>query len=357
MVDIPLGSCRQQECRVTVDGKCLEGLEVSKCPHFSITPVPGDLMPTTYDTSLHPIYSSEETNPSVEGYTETIDLPRGDDLTPELATNITSASLTRLIVLAGGVGSGKTTLLASMYEMFQKGPFAGYLFAGSQTLPGLEQRCHLARIASQRIRPDTERTKPLFEDTLLHLKVRSEDLARPAQDLLITDLAGERFRLARDSTEECKKLVLLRRADHFVLLLDGEMLSQVDRRQEALIDGQSLLRSCIDAGMLDTYSMVDIVFTKWDLIEQMKQNEPDLDAFLKRIAATMRERFEIRLGRIRFFPVAARPVYGNLPFGHNLDQMFPSWVQDHPCRKFSRPNLIDRTNLREFDRFLFNSHA
>ncbi len=168
-----------------------------------------------------------------------------------------------------------------------------------------------------RSQPDTERTKGT-EDTLLHLRVRKQDLSCPSQDLLFTDLGGERFRLARDSTEECRRLEFLLRADHFVLLIDGEKLARVDDRQQACVSSRSLLRSCLDAEMLGAHSYVDVLFTKWDLVKP-KLQEHDLDEFLEGIRAQFKRNFGARISRLRFFSVAARPEDPDIPFAYNLE--------------------------------------
>src|SRR4051794_23643425 len=46
------------------------------------------------------------------------------------------------VVLAGPVGTGKTSVYAAIYERLSRGPFGGWAFAGSRSIPGLEQRCH-----------------------------------------------------------------------------------------------------------------------------------------------------------------------------------------------------------------------
>ena len=284
-----------------------------------------------------------------EEYTELWD---GSGFNPLTASSVTCANPTQVVVLAGENGSGKTTLLASIYEKFQKSPFAGYIFAGSLTLPGFEKRCHLARIASQRSESDTERTK-LPEGALLHLKVRRQDLGRPSLDLLFTDLSGERFRLARDSTEECKKLELLLRADHFVLLVDGALLVETQHRQEACVCARLLLRSCLDAEMLGSHSYVDVLFTKWDLVMPKLEEDDGLRDFLEAVEVHFKSVFRNRLARLRFFQVAARPRKGSeLPFAYNLEKVFPSWVEDRPYRSYYESDFpYASASLREIDRF------
>ncbi len=281
---------------------------------------------------------------------ETIDLPDGDYLSPATAKLIAVQGRARVIILAGAVGSGKTTLLASIYEMFQKGPYAGYIFAGSRTLPGLERRCHLARIASMRRTAETEHTHLVDEDALLHLRLLDVEHSNVPRDLLFTDLAGERFRMARDSTEECRKLTILLRCDHFVLLIDGERLASAQQRNEAYVTGRSVLRSCLDAGMLSSAAFVDILFTKWDRVTE--NMDAHLKRFLRMAKGRLTDDFGGRVAKLRFFDVAPRPDRGTLPFAFNLDQCFPAWVEDFPERSFHTPTCgIDPGTLRQIDRF------
>jgi hypothetical protein len=121
---------------------------------------------------------------------ELVDLPRGEGyrLDSGGANEITTRAPTNVILFAGTAESGKTTLLATLYLLFQKGPFASFSFAGSRTLVGFEQRVHNARLASNLSKPRTERSKV---SELLHLRVRKEDRSIPAQELLLCDLWGE----------------------------------------------------------------------------------------------------------------------------------------------------------------------
>jgi hypothetical protein len=343
MPPVPIGTCRQENCKVVTDGKCLEGFEdLEQCPHFFST------QQRTSEGVPPEVAAPEQAGPS-----ETMDLPDGADLSPDSAIVITRAFMTRLVILAGAPDSGKTTLLTSIYESFQWGPFAGYIFAGSRTLPGLERRCHLARIVSGRTIADTERTKPGQRHQLLHLRVRAQDLSKPAQDLLLSDLSGETFRLAKDSTEECKSLSILRRTDHFVLLLDGDKLARVESRAEAATDGAALLRSCLDAEMLGRHSLVDVLFTKWDLVQSCA-DKSGTKAYIAHIEEEMRRRFESRVGRLRFFQVAARPAEGSeLPFAYGLSEVLPSWVEETYASLGLRHQAFREPRWTgEFDRYL-----
>lgn len=282
---------------------------------------------------------------------EYLDLPSGDYLSPTRSATIASRSPTRLIVIAGGAECGKTTLLASIFELFQRGPFAGFSFAGSRTLLGLEKRCHLARIASNRSSPETEHTQLSPEDTLLHLRVRELDMESEPIDLLFTDLAGERFRLARDSTDECRRLGILKRADRFVVMLDGAKLSDAAGRHAAYADGRSLLRSCLDAEMLDIGSQVDVLISKLDIIEK-HDGDGSVRTYIETIKSALSDDFSGRVAGLRFIEVAASPVEDTRSLGHNLHLCFPDWARVFIQRSYvglHHPPIATAT--REMDRY------
>ena len=345
MPEVPKGRCRQKGCTVDQGGKCLEGFEnVQDCPHFeALETLPAADEPPVED-------STQEVSAAEEDEQRMVNLPEGTRLEPESARHITIASPTKLIIVAGAADSGKTTLLAGLYERFNKEPFTGYVFAGSQTLPGFEQRSHLARLASWASKPDTERTKRWIERDLLHLKVRLEDFSKPVQDMMFSDLPGERFRAIRDSVDEAKRMVFLRRADHFVLLIDGEKLNDPGRRQGAYSDGDLILQSCVDAGMLGLRSRVDVLFSKWDIILNSNKKS-DTEEFVNNIEKKLKRKFDERIGQLRFAQVAARSEKGNLPPAFGLDVLFPSWVEEGLIPLFAKPSLPSSLPKREFDRY------
>jgi hypothetical protein len=278
-----------------------------------------------------------------------VDLPSGKGYRVDSANELTRRVLTNVILFAGTAESGKTTLLASLYLMFHKKPFGNYLFAGSTTLVGFETRVHSARISSGLDKPTTERSK--FSE-LLHLRVRPADASVPAKDLLLCDLWGEDFREARDSTDGCRRLDVIRRADAFVLLIDGAKLAQIETRQQAKFDPIALLRNVLDCGMLGEMSHVDVLTTKWDLV-LTSADRADTEAFAQHTEAEMRRHFAHRVGSLKFSRVAAHPQEGNLPLGFGLEELFRTWVAGpigaarHRLRLAAEP-----PDACEYDRYL-----
>jgi hypothetical protein len=287
-----------------------------------------------------------------EGATEKlIDLGPGGDLTPETAGSIASAGLTRLVFIAGEAETGKTTLLAAIYEKFNEGAFAERSFAGSETLVGWEKKCHLARIASGSERAETERTLGL-QQRLLHLRLQKQDLSAEPQDVLFTDLSGEVFKLIRNSTAECQQLGMLKRADHFVLLVDGKMINTAENRHEAFTNSVALLRSCVDAEMVGTHSFVDVVFSKCDLLNDADRETSD---FLNYAVETITGRYRKRFGRLRFHKVAARPESTAIPFAFGISDLLRSWLEDSPYLggRLAFPVVLPAT-ASQFDTYLLS---
>jgi hypothetical protein len=279
-----------------------------------------------------------------------IELPAGKELDDAAAAKLQASRLVRLIVVAGPPGAGKTTLVTSLYELFQKKPVAEIAFAGSSTLPAFERRCHISRTASERSQPDTERT-PHGEVRYLHLRVAADDLRHDPLDLLFTDVSGESFERARDSISECQQLGFLRMADHFLLLMDCEKLIDHGKRWQAAHDSMTLLRSCLDSGMLGNGCFVNVLWTKYDLVEAAGDGAHD--TFFKKISTEFKTEFGSRVGRLTFTKVAARPMgVDNLEFGYGIPDLLKEWSNDSPRDRAM--NLIpeESTGSRESEKFL-----
>jgi hypothetical protein len=308
--------CTRENCRVAESGNCLEGfLPVETCPYA---------IADAAEASEPP--ASEEFVP----------LPSGEALSADAAAQITRRAPTNLIMLAGPVRSGKTTLLNSIYESFQEAPFATLLFSGSDTLVGLEKRCHEGRVTSGRGYAETPRTPQEEGYLFLHLR-----LAHPTPptfqpiDLLISDVSGEHFRRLRDSTVAVRALNFLSRVDRICLILDGEKLANPASRQLPRNDARALLRSLLEAGALRDDCHIDVVFTKWDLVLLA----PDSTGTKEFVDETKQLLIKVCSGRTespRFFEVAARPEAPAPPFGHGVPTLLRAWSESKARPQRSR---------------------
>jgi energy-coupling factor transporter ATP-binding protein EcfA2 len=320
VLDLTKIKCNQPECKVAETGVCLEGLEIEKCTHKTI--IDGQTDENILGNEGSGTKEKKEDDNLKFTYS-------GDALLIEETNIVVSSSLTRLVILAGNAKSGKTTLLASLFQIFQeKSSFAGYKFAGSTTLIGLEKRCYKSRIASQRDTPDTDRTVYVEHDEFIHLKVRKAQENKV--DILFTDISGERFKSLSDSQDECKKFGLAKRADHFVLFIDAFLLSEPSAKHSTKTNCMNILRGLIESEMLEKNTYIEIVFSRWDLLLK-RDNQDQHMAFVKGLKEEIQKKFSTSHAGISFHEVASRPdTELGLEFGHGIDSLLPIWVEKSP---------------------------
>lgn len=296
----------------------------------------------------------ESASSTVDMPDDVISLPDGKSLNLQEASEFFRIEDALLFVLAGPHESGKTTVLATLWELILKGNFGNLLFAGSKTIPGFEKRCFDSRVSSGRKVPTTQHTL-LSEDPILHLRMRKSDLKVRAINLLFSDLAGERYRLAKDSLIEAKKLILIPRSDHFMLLVDGAKIVDKSKRQETFADTRLILRSFLDSGMLNKHSFVDVIFSKWDLVDLNIRAGGGADKFVEVIEDDLKIDFENRVGQLAFFKIAARPVDNSkLHLGHNLFTTIQFMMEHTPTREYIVSNNPSCKATREIDRFFLS---
>ena len=267
----------------------------------------------------------------------------------EEASVITVSGASRLIVLAGEGESGKTTVIASLYENFLKGPFCDLLFTGSLTLPGFEQRVFDARVDSGRELPHTPRTSLRAGFRVLHLGLVCQE-TRIHLNLLFGDLAGEWYRTCRESTADARQLSYLRRADRVCLLLNGEKLADSLARHGEVDDGEGTLRSLLEAKVLGSRSKIDVVCSKWDLV----QGNDAACAFVTGAFDRIRRAFGMEFAELNFDRIAARPlaVTPAVPFGFGLADLVARWTSPDPrMARVEVPLPAAQPYDREFTRF------
>jgi hypothetical protein len=260
-----------------------------------------------------------------------VKLPSGNPLDVLQASKILRESFAPIVLLAGAVKAGKTTLLASVHDAFQRGPFAGYLAVGSQTLMGFEERCFDSRHSSRSAKPATIRTQHSDGFLYYHLAVRREELDSPARQLLLLDMSGEYYERATDSAAEAKNLTpTVQRADHFVHLVNAARLASSVYRAHTQSNVSILMRRLYQFGVLDASARVDVLLTKWDVV--MSVGGEALAAETLDLAERLfpdRDRAKVR--RLRITPVAARPHYrSSLEPAFNLENLFRNWVEETP---------------------------
>ena len=170
-----------------------------------------------------------------------------------------------------------------------------------------------------------------------------------SQDLLVTDLRGEVFEDARDSIEGCQRLGLLSRADHIVIIVDGAKLNRPDARHEVCIEAETLLRSFLDSGMLGNRALIEIVFSKWDLIEDNPQGQQAASRAEERLMRLYGQQVE----RLEFTRIAARPTPASgLELGHGVEVLFKRWVEHgSPAPRYVQYERQEPESGCDFDHF------
>lgn len=284
---------------------------------------------------------------------QTIELHDGTSLTAEGAGAIVRASGGELVVLAGLQSAGKTTLIASAYQKFLDGKFANCSFRGSQTLRAFEDRCYRARIACRGSKPTTARTEQSEGLQVLHINLEAHRHALRSVNLLFADMAGEFYRRAIDSEEECRKLSVVKRADYLVMLIDGESLSDPRQREVALHDTKLLLRRFVECEMIGRRTSVQVVTSKWDLV-LTSQSEIKVQRGLAMLEEQINHWASGRLQSLAFAQVAASPATKpDLMVAYGVEALFSHWVAPKTCN--SVEHSLTRRSLegarREADRF------
>ena len=274
-----------------------------------------------------------------------IELPSGKGFSFASAEELAHRYFGKVIVFAGTAKSGKTTLLSTLSLLFHRGPFAGHLFSGSETLVGFEERNFYLEVASGLHEPNMERT---IVAEVLHLKVRRAELKTEASDLLLCDMSGEDFREAKDSMEVCKRMTILRRADTFVLLIDGKKLSDPTARQRSKNDPLTLLRNCLDGDMLRFETAVDILFTKWDHVQE-NPDRAEIESFADKITEDIHRQFSSRIKSLQITRIAAHPTEGNLPLGFGVEEPFRRWIYHRADKEPQQLNFP--RGCTEFDNY------
>lgn len=287
-----------------------------------------------------------------EAQPEFVDLFPGAALGAADAEVITLRSRTHLVVFAGAEGSGKTTVLASIYERLNQGSFAGFRFAGSRSLLGFEEICHLNRLVSGGNQPDTQRTRLTDDTKYYHLALKGTEPAAARRHVLMSAMSGELFRMAKDSQEDAERLTYLRRADTIVVLVDGERLAAPAVRTSAQADAADILESLLDADMVSRSCRVEVVFSKLDRVTAAGQIALE---FLGKTREKFEGKFRARVPTLAFRQIAARPA-PSFP-AENIDdglaEAFVSWTTLLPASSMDDHRALPAPSLdgREFSKF------
>jgi hypothetical protein len=266
-------------------------------------------------------------------------------LDTEGANSLAAERRPTVLVLAGAVGTGKTSVYAAIYERLGRGEFAGWMFAGSRTIAGLEERCFWWRTASGSASPDMPATSGNALPWL-HVRLRDAELRWPAKDLLLGDFDGERFQQVRDGVTDPRTLPFLRRADHVGVVIDGARIADETSRVAEGNDVMNLLKELRRPEVVATERSLLLVVTKVDEFERLSDTpRREANDFLKGIHRETQEVLGFEIDMLR---LAVRSMVPEFPLGHGLESLLerllvvgPVYIQ-HPPAPYQPSSALGR---------------
>lgn len=208
---------------------------------------------------------------------------------------------------------GKTTLISTMYELLHRRRMATFGFAGSETLRAYEERCLLARLSSDAVAADTQRTKVGAGLQFTHLRVATRFGIR---DAVFADRSGELFDKALARPADIDDFVELHRADVVILLVDLVLLTSSTHVTVSAV--RRLFMAMDQRGMLEGRRVL-LVGTKADVAiptPRSRKAARELGVLAEELGRRAGERF-----RIDTHLVACRPRRGSTVIGEGLEPL------------------------------------
>jgi hypothetical protein len=292
------------------------------------------------------VFEQEDDGAPVRVDDEWVDLPSIGLLSVAEADALLRWRAANLITIVGERNGGKTTLVTEIYNRFLRGPFADRLYCDSRTLAGFEQKGFQARMASGLAAADTRRTSA--RDGLRFFHLATAPAMQPAHrtDLLISERAGETYRQVRDQPARAADLVEICKCTNLVFIVDGARVANRLMRPEAFASVRNMMRAFLSGNVLPANGHVQIVTTKYDLLDQLE----DAPAALSGFETNLSRMFPALGDRLSFWHVAARDPSNRLPVGWNVAPLFASWMRqaDRPVHSAPPSPVL----ISECDRLL-----
>ncbi len=340
MSDAPkIVGCAEEGCEIATGGRCLNGIDPPlTCPHIQLAEAQMEEG------------EEEEEREGDQGDSKTLNAAPVKLRTGEAFDLVGAECLARergvnVVALFAPSNAGKTTLMAKLYESFHRGPLGELTFAGSETMVAFEKLCHGCRIGSGSVHPTVPHTRR-GEPNYLHLKLRD---SQKTQDFLIVDRNGEEYTDAIGSSEQCQQLFEIGRCDVLLMLLDGERMLDGGRRNVAVDEIARGLRALLDNGLLDHLPYVQILLTKYDIVEENEEIKSDIDATFESLRTSIQSDIGDLPLPICFAKVAARPVRAPAEEARKLDRIIGRWpfapVRGQPSKQVTETVRPERAFL------------
>ena len=307
--------CRNVDCRVSKNGRCVEGFELAVCPHY--------MRLERVDSEGGSRTGHDHSDRSAES----IRLAASDALTAGQASALLRAGDARVISIVGPLQSGKTSLIAGVYDLFQEGPVNEMRFSRSRTLHAFERTCHDVRSASRRGAPHMYRTPRgtvRFFDLQVCMACGGVD--GDGISLIMGDRSGEEYGEATAHASVFRGFPEITGADSFSVLVDGERLLDTGERHNVSNEAILTLQALRDGDALRTGSRVALVLTKLDIVQGSclaQRASNDFGRLFSRLCGLYGDVFST----IEPFKVAASPMPNTLKRGTGVPDLLSFWMR------------------------------
>jgi energy-coupling factor transporter ATP-binding protein EcfA2 len=323
-----------------------------------------DIKPTTESNENVEVLINDEveTNSSIEDINNEVlindknkdlfRLPSGRALTLNETYEITASEDTKIIMLVGPSACGKTTIETTLYQLFHNDKVGDYYFAGSKTIQGYEQRAYYTRTRSKQVKPMTPRTSRGVQETFLHLKVWNYK-TNNYHNLLFADLSGEDFEShIADVGAMQRDFGFIKSANYIIAIFDGELMSNKKKRNSTFEGMAQLLRTIYDAKIATERTNLQVVISKYDIVEGNILEDPTIEAFITRKKDELRQRLKTYTNEINFYNVAAIPDENTkFKVGYGVEGLLNSWCEKKDSNILSFKNSNREKDMKpEFDK-------
>ncbi|SHI10379.1 hypothetical protein SAMN02745823_02440 [Sporobacter termitidis DSM 10068] len=250
-------------------------------------------------------------------------LPSGRALSLHETYSVMAAENTVLIILIGPSECGKTTIETTLYQLFQRNSVSEFLFAGSKTIQGYEERAFYTRVNSKQEVATTPRTSRGLQEIFLHLCLFDRN-KKQRINYLFADLSGEEIQAHLANVNSLtQNMSFIRHANSFTVILDGERLANKHQRNGVIEEASTILRTILDAGLYSSSTKVQLVISKYDIIEA--SNDANTKQYIEKNLQELQLLITKYINKISVHKVAAMPNKGSLEVGFGLDNLLTSW--------------------------------
>ena len=333
-------SCSNSDCTVAITGTCLLSHQpVDTCPNIKSA------------ASAQTQNQSSESPAIVAPLQQMVAVFPGTELGLQQTASIMGSHYGHLIGVLGATGTGKTCLLSSLYLLASVGDLRPrFLFCGSATLPGFENRVRLLRKWNSTHLPEQIVDHTTLIDPrqpgLLNLCLLQTTPLPQVRDFFFTDLPGEWTTDLIKRSQAADRLAFLRRADALLITLPADALLAPETRHSQVQSGRLLLQRLRDMKIDRTIPLI-LTITRCD-----KTGPVVPPAIYELIEFGRQVGFE----NISYLPVAAFSDRPDVPSGLGLGELLDSILQTAPARDLPSHPIADG-NARFFLRYSFASES